>query len=268
MVKKLIKHEFIYYLRSLLIVYPVMLVMGLFTCIVQFLQNETIWYLIIQIGSYTLLVFASVVCLFLATILGVIRFYKNMYSSEGYLTFTLPISNKQHLFSKVITFITCQVVSFIVVCVAWLLALAPHLHFLPEVLNALAELISLIKPLDIILFIFESIIILLLSLIYTPLLYYSCISIGQLAKKNRILLAIGVYYIYNVVVQAISTIGSAVFTLVGTLGAFEGIFTFIGNYPSLSFHGFMWIMIIISAGVSFAFYLINLKIMNNKLNLE
>ena len=41
MVKKLIKHEFIYYLRTLAIFLPVMLAMGLSTLIVQLFKNDT-----------------------------------------------------------------------------------------------------------------------------------------------------------------------------------------------------------------------------------
>ncbi len=268
MVKKLIKHEFIYYLRTLAIFLPVMLFMGLSTCIVQLIKNETVWFLIIQVGSYSLLVIGTIACALITSILGIVRFYKNMYSSEGYLTFTLPISNNQHIFAKLITYVTCEIVSLLVVIISWFIALAPHLHFLPQLFKELIELLKLINAGDVILFTFETIIMLIIGVFSTPLLYYACISIGQLAKKNRILLAIGAYYIYTVIVQALSTIASAIFTLFGTMGAFENIAIFITEHPSVSIHGFMWITIIFSAAVSFVFYLITKKIMDNKLNLE
>ena len=268
MVKKLIKHEFIYYLRTLAIFLPVMLAMGLSTLIVQLFKNDTIWFTIIQIGSYTLLVFASFVCIFLTAILGIVRFYKNMYSSEGYLTFTLPVSNNQHIFAKLLTYVVCEVVSVIVVILTWLIALAPHLGILPVIFEDIVEFIRLMKAGQLILFIIEITILLLISVISNPLLYYACISVGQLAKKNRILLAIGAYYIYTVIVQILSTIGSAFFTLIITLGAFEGLIYFIEAHPMFAFHGFMWITIILSAALAFVFYLITIKIMNKKLNLE
>ena len=268
MVKKLIKHEFIYYLRTLTITFPILIIMGLSTLVVQLFQNETIWYTIIQVGSYTLLVFASIVCIFLTTILGVIRFYKNMYSTEGYLTFTLPVSNNQHIFTKLLAYVVCEAVSVIVVILTWIIALIPHLDILPVIFEAIIEFIKLLNTGHFILFIIEMIIMLFIGALTNPLLYYACISIGQLAKKNRILLAIGAYYIYTVIVQILSTIGSAFFTLVGTLGAFEGLFNFIELHPMLAFHGFMWIVIIMSAALLFVFYLITIKIMNKKLNLE
>ena len=272
MVKKLIKHEFIYYLRTLAIFLPSLIVMAIFTAIVQLFKNESVWFLIIQVGAYSLLGIASIACALLTTILGVVRFYKNMYSSEGYLTFTLPISNSQHIFAKLLAYITCEIASLLVLIIAWIIALSPHLSFLsdvlPVIMQGIKELFNLINTFDIILFLIEGFIILCVSAISTPLLYYACISIGQLAKKNRILLAIGAYYIYTLIVQALSTIGSAFITLLGTMGAFENLGAFISAHPSLSIHGVMWILIIFTAAVSFVFYLITLKIMTKKLNLE
>ena len=85
MVKKLIKHEFIYYLRSLLIIFPVVIVMGLFTCIVQLFENKTVWYVIIQVGSYTLLVTIGVPPLLLEALSKTIVF--------GLLLLRLSIKN-------------------------------------------------------------------------------------------------------------------------------------------------------------------------------
>ena len=39
---------------------------------------------------------------FATSLLTAIRFYKNLFSDEGYLTLTLPVTRGQHLFSKTI----------------------------------------------------------------------------------------------------------------------------------------------------------------------
>ena len=63
------------------------------------------------------------------------------------------------------------------------------------------------------------------------MLYYACISIGQTAKKNRILLAIGVYYIYTIIVQVISTVFSVVFSLLSVSGVLDSLLIRISENP-------------------------------------
>ena len=84
------------------------------------------------------------------------------------------------------------------------------------------------------------------------LLYYACLSIGQLFKKNRIAGAIGIYFAYNFALQILSTIALAI------LSDYIGdVLEFIlqRNY-------------ILSGIMAVAFFFITRHIITNKLNLE
>ena len=52
--------------------------------------------------SITLYVLILIAVSFATAIIITIRFYKNLFSDEGYLTHTLPVTRGQHLLSKTI----------------------------------------------------------------------------------------------------------------------------------------------------------------------
>ena len=54
------------------------------------------------------------ICFVSVYVLIAIRFYKHLFTDEGYLTFTLPVSRKQIFFSKVITATFWSALSFLV----------------------------------------------------------------------------------------------------------------------------------------------------------
>ena len=55
----------------------------------------------------------------LAVVLGVIRFYKNLFTKEGYLTFTLPVTSTQHILVKSTTAVLVQIVSIIAIMLSF-----------------------------------------------------------------------------------------------------------------------------------------------------
>lgn len=272
MVKKLLKQEFIYYAKTLIFIFPAILMLGISTRIIQFFENPSNTYMIIITSSYILLIFASLICAISTTVLAVIRFYKNMYSSEGYLTFTLPVTNHQHIISKLLAYIVCLLVNIFTILIAWLIALSGYKEVFQQIGYFLNEIIKNINIGHTILFIIEIIILFVVEAIVTPLLYYSCISIGQTAKKNRILLSIGVYYLYSVIIQIIGTFFTIILTILGGLGALDGIAVLLNNvienHPIGFTHILLWIIIIISIGIGSIFYMINIHIMNKRLNIE
>ena len=69
-----------------------------------------------------LVVFACLVAIVLSFILTMVliyvRFYKNLYTDEGYLTFTLPVSRKQILLSKTLNAFIWYILHGLLVAVA------------------------------------------------------------------------------------------------------------------------------------------------------
>lgn len=267
MVKKLIKHEFIYYIRTLAIFLPILLVFGIMTRILQIFENPSSHYLIVFVSSMIMLYISSFVCLFFTFILSIVRFYKNLYTSEGYLTYTLPISNSQHIFVKLIVSVSCYVISIFTVIITWVIAGSGF----EDIWNSLGSLISGLytnyNGFHITLYIIEIIICLLVALIYSHLLFYTCITIGQTAKKNRILVAVGAYFAYYMITQILGTI-FLIFITLFNFDIFIYISDFILSYPYASLHILFLGIILIYGGLGTLFYYITLKIMNKKLNLE
>lgn len=155
-----------------------------------------------------------------------IRFYKNLYTDEGYLMHTLPVTSRQLIFSKFWVFFAWTILNGILVFIcatALMLSLDSALDL--GMWNAYQELFELFKNADMQKFFanlneasleatgLPAVIIALLYLflifislcqkILTP---YFAISIGQLFSKFKLAASIGMYIAILIVQQIVSTI--------------------------------------------------------------
>jgi hypothetical protein len=103
MVKKLFKHEFLAYMRALLPMHLIMLGIAALTRFVYIFEEDSTMFNIIGTSSVIALVVSCLVCLVLSGVNIITRFYKNMFTHEGYLSFTLPVTVEQHIFVKLVT---------------------------------------------------------------------------------------------------------------------------------------------------------------------
>lgn len=271
MVKKLFKHEFIYYFRTFALFLPIVLVIGVMARVFRFFENFDSALVDIAIfSSASMFAVSCFALLMLSVVVAVVRFYKNMYSAEGYLTFTLPVNNAQHIFVKLLTALCCQAICLLTVIVAALIALSgePLKEFMLVLTAGISEFYEEIGALSFIAFVFDIIVIALLSAAGNMLLYYACITVGQTAKKNRILMAVGAYFIYYVATQVISTVLVMIFTVLGMSGALDGIVMWLDDHMILTMHLTMGVSIVIYAAMAVAFWFVTQSIMTKKLNLE
>ncbi len=271
MVKKLFKHEFIYYFRTFALFLPIVLVIGVMARVFRLFENSDSALVDIAIfSSASMLVVACFSLIMLSVVVAVVRFYKNMYSAEGYLTFTLPVNNAQHIFVKLLTAICCQAICLLTVIIATTIALSGEpLSDLAQILSiGFAEFYEELGMANFIAFIFDIIVITLLSVVGNMLLYYACITVGQTAKKNRILMAVGAYFIYYIATQIISTVIVMVITVFGMTGAFDGIVNWLDNHITVAMHLALGTSIVIYAAMAVAFWYVTQWIMTKKLNLE
>ena len=268
MVKTLFKHEFNYYFNSFIVFSPFLLLVALFVrFLLLFNPTNTIIKTTLIFSEITLYVGCFVV-LFLAFILSLVRFYKNMFSQEGYLTLTLPVTNFQHLFVKVVTSFINIVLSILIVCLSLFIATTDFDAFF----NTISEFFSLITAngntfvniLSIILFF----IVLIVYLVYLIMLYYCCITVGQMSNKNRIVMAVLTYFGYYLITQFVGII----FVLAFAFGLGDLTFKlfspfFLANPEFLMLFIFLFCIIIYGAQIVLFYYII-MKILNKKLNLE
>ena len=109
---------------------------------------------------------------------------------------------------------------------------------------------------------------LILSIAQTLLLYYTCITIGQTAKKNRIIMAVAAYFVYYAATQAIATVFMIIFTVLGISGVFDGIEMWLESNIILATHIYFAFALLVSAALATAFWFVTKNIMTKKLNLE
>ncbi|MBE6779723.1 MAG: hypothetical protein E7545_01960 [Ruminococcaceae bacterium] len=273
MVKKLLKHEAKYYARTLIIIEAVIFALALFTRLLLFFEFDSIVYYILQGSSYAMFALAAYAALIVTFILCIVRFYKNLFSNEGYLSFTLPVSTNQHLLAKLLSAVVYSIIVFVSVIAAALITVSGDI--LNEVVKAgvylLKDLIDVLPKsgtIHLILYVIEFIVIMLLSVISSYLLYYCFIAIGQTAKKNRILLSVGCYFIYSAAIQIFSTIFSIVMTIAEPYIPYEALERFVDAHPFAFFHIIFIALIIWSVILTVVFYFVVQRIISRKLNLE
>lgn len=273
MVKKLFKHEFLAYMRALMPMHLIMLGIAVLTRFVYFFESDTTPFEIIGSSSIVAFVVACVVCLVLSFVNIITRFYKNMFTHEGYLSFTLPVTCSQHIFVKAVMGVAVIFIDLFAILLGICVATAGE--FTVELFKAVFWILG--QGAEAIgwqfwLYLIEMLVLVVAYVFSTILLFYSCITIGQLSNKNRIFLAIGVYFGYYFITQILSTVFLITMSVITYQNWFaemmENIFVFIGDHPYVSGHLFFLIMLVGVAIMGALYYFITHSIMKKKLNLE
>ena len=269
MVKKLFKHEIKYYIRSLTPVYIVLLGIAVMGRILECFEAQTTSYSILRGSSVFALVVGILATVGLTLAFAIIRYYKNMFSGEGYLTLTLPVTSGQHLFVKLGTALLAMLCSFVVsvlaVCVFtvgdWLRELVKagvyifRESFVPEFGVHLPFLIA------------EFIVAVICAVIAEILLYYMCISLGQLFRKNRVLAAVGVYFGLYMIFQVLATVVSIVMAIFLS-DQIDAIERWIQMYTPIAAHIILGICLLGNIIASLIYLLISRYVLTKRLNLE
>ena len=162
-----------------------------------------------------LCVIASAVAIFAYTVVVWIlllhRFYTNMYTDEGYLTFTLPVKPKLLIISKLITAVVWSLISTVIVVLSVFVIITfgtseSLVNF--QWLEGFKELSAVGFNASHLVF---GAIYLLTSVVFSFLIIYLSITIAAvITRKHKILVAIGVYYGISTVVSIFTTLGEIV----------------------------------------------------------
>ena len=168
MVKKLFKHEIVSYLGLLVPVYLILLGVGAMGRVIQSYEADTTIYYLLRgssLAAFFVTVFAAIL---LTTIFCILRFYKNFFTGEGYLTFTLPITTTQHLLAKPGVALLAEVATLIVILLSASVLTAGEWFI--EILKAANNLLSFVLAetgaLHFGLYVAEFILLLLMAAVY------------------------------------------------------------------------------------------------------
>lgn len=269
MVKTLFKYEFKAYAKTLLPMNGILVVIALLNRIIQFMENDHFSYDIIFGFSIFALVVSMVFLLVFTTIFIITRYYKNMFSSEGYLTMTLPVTPSQHIFVKLVSAFAFGFVSFVGVFVSGCIVTSGRL--LSEIFKSIGYLLKLyFENLGVhgALYIVEGAVLFVTTVLCAILLLYLCMTVGQLAKKNRVLASFGVYFGIYIASQILSSIATVLFFMAIDHGLLEWVIRFVDKSPIAFAHTFIIGVTLVTLAVFSLFWYITHNILKNRLNLE
>ena len=269
MVKKLMKYELASYMRSLLPFQLILLGIALLHRFVQLFENDGNAYWTFFSSSTAIFIIACIVTLVATVALCIARFYKNMFTGEGYLSFTLPVTVHQHIWAKLLSAIICALVSVVAILLACSIVTAGDAFV--ELWKAICYLCN--RAFDnigghFIAYIVEAVIMLVVVSAVSMLLFYTCIAVGQLAKKNRVLLAFGVFFGYFFACQILGTIAIIILTTYGEQLGIYKLLSWIENNSPATDHLVAAGLIVFNLILGTIYYLITQHIMKKKLNLE
>lgn len=274
MLKKLIKYEW-------KAVWKIMVIINAFTvfattagmCAMRALVSDTAsdngFYMVITILIF-LFYYATIIGVsFAMTIYIGIRFYRSMYTDEGYLMHTLPVTKNQLIVSRLLVHMLCMMITSLLVMVSVALLLLPLFaeifntssltpsHMLTELMENGIDAYGI--PLVVSTFSI-GIIGNIISLTSGILSIYCAISLGQTFHKHKVMGSILCYIGIYCMLQTINSM----LMMPQMMSSISGIEINMMSY----FHGTMLTASIFALITGILFYLITLYMMDKRLNLD
>lgn len=238
-------------------------------------HNSTVVSLVRSVTG-TLFVF-SIIAIISASVVAVFiimqRYYRSLFTDEGYLTFTLPVKIRDILFSKVFAGVLWSL--FVMVCTllgVFLILLfgttrtlmnTDFLHTLREAWRVFLQV--QIPDMNLPVFLLQMLVLMLASMLQQFLLIYLAITLGnQVAKKHKVLGAVAMYFVVYAICQSIN----AVLIIVGStvVGGMQFFDTF--KPTPILLHWFLLGTTLLALVYAAVFFVVNHRIIKNKLNLE
>lgn len=275
MLGKLIKHEWLSTWKvptALCIYISILTILGCVSFLSPMWESDHILIEIIAALSVILYIFSLFALTITVFVYFVVRFYRNMYTNEGYLMHTLPVKTWELLFSKGLLFFIWTLISALVMIfsVSLLVLTAVStidgvaLSTIWETFKAgIPELSALWEELFGFSFGAYWLIVALSSLIgiiYAILMIYTSISVGQLFHKFKVLASFIAYACISFIVQTIVSLIQMPLMMINienNLGEFGNVFS-----------STIWIALAINIVLAIVYACITNFIMRKKLNLD
>lgn len=201
------------------------------------------------------------------------RFYKNLYTDEGYLMHTLPVTQKGLIISKLLLAMLWSIVTGIVIMgsiaalMSGALSAADAGITVTEIFRELAELMhssefTKIFGMSFPFFIVMFFLIMLANLISGILMIYAAISLGQLFQKHKVLGSIVSYIGLYTILQIINSIATAPAILS------DAVTDSVNAVSSSAFPALMWFTLGECIILCIVFFFLTEWLMKRKLNLD
>ncbi len=268
MVKNLFKHEIRAYIRIWIPLQLIFLAVAVAGRFMQIFETNNIIYSVIFFSSMTVYAISAFALLTFSQIFPVIRYYRNLFTGEGYLSFTLPVTATAHILVKLCTAVLFYVETLLCVGLSFIIVTSGDM--LVEITRAAAYLVGLSKPyigVHLWLYIIEFIVLMIVSAASQYQLYNTCATVGQLANKGRIALAFGTYFGYYILTQAFTTVFQIIAMFIPE-EVWESIFEYFGAHYVSCIHYILCGAILISVASTVVYFFISKFIIKKRLNLQ
>ena len=227
MLKKCLKYDFAALMRTWWILAVSMLGAGVLAglgfrffsqCMVADNVNEGLAILsaFVALGSY-FCILAMIMGMTVSFILIFWRIYTHFYTDEGYLTFTLPVKRSTLYLSKVIsaTVLQAATIGVLMLGILFMVVVVPpteggEFFISMDWLSGIGDFLRMLVDLAgwwLILWVPVTFAIVILLALFQTGLIYLCITIGAVvAKRHKLIAAIGIYYGVNMAVGIVGEI--------------------------------------------------------------
>ncbi len=276
MLKKLLKYEWKDTCRLLLPINAAIIVLTVLGCAMLstsiFDSEASLFFAIPLLLLYVL----SIVAFSSVTIIYIyVRFYKNLYTAEGYLMHTLPVTPMQLFHSKLIVGFSWFCLNSLLSTLSFMaLGFAAGFHLEAANINydafnmnfnpfvSFADIFGYPLPI----FLLWTLALLVLSAFSSILMGYVSILLGQQMERNKLAASIAIYFGIYMVIQIISSVAMMVPEIITLANTTEEEFT--TNFLSETFRVAFPVVNLIYLVLSVAFYMICRALANRRPNLD
>lgn len=275
MLKKLVKQEWKSFSPAptiTMIILTVVTLILMATFMTSFWDESNIF--VELFASLTILtyIFCLAALSFCVTICTAVRFYKNLFTDEGYLMFTLPVKTSDLLLSKMLVAVLWKLISIVftmlsifgiaTVGISYLSDMS-IVHFFQEFFDLFKDALSEMREtlmIPIPLFFLWLLLIGVCSLVFSILFIYTCICLGQFWSRHKIGGAILAYFGLRFVFRLFRQIFAI------PLSNFS--YYDIEDFSAGTWLLIMFVTLLLMGGLCVAMYCICNYIMSKKLNLD
>ena len=220
------------------------------------------------------------ICSFAVSVLIYIRYFKHLFTDEGYLTFTLPVSRGQIFNAKVLNSFIWSLLSSIVMLIGASLMIAlmsfgaSDLRVDTATLKSLIGFVTDIPFTQWLWFAAWGVIVVLISIasfILTPCAAYFCITLGATVfKRAKLVGAIGTYVLMDVLTQLFIQVagnGIVFYLMLSSMGIIDILSKATDLGLNAMITAFLLIILAVVATLAAFFYSVTRNILERKLNL-
>lgn len=282
MLGKLLKHEWKAVWKVPMLMFGVLMIMAVLaglTFSLPIWDSEWIGLPLSGVMLLLMFYFSMIGVIVGVSIYFAVRYYKNMFTDEGYLTHTLPVTTHQLLISKVITMCGWELIASLAVILSlilfgWVtvLSLIPKdSSFAREVLEAFGELFRAIPELwrspefrGINGFGASIVVMMITSVFSNAMVMIGSVNLGQMVRRHRILGAVGAYFAIQMVMQIATTL----FVMPVMMMQIEAIDYYMEVSPFAVMTPMYYIMAVIFLAVGIGLYFLSEYLIRRQLELE